>query len=340
MENRKIKTNLIKKEDVFKFLALAEATNLAMLLIGPPGTAKTATVVDYAKAAGNGSLSNDDLFVLETDEGTKSTAIKGNIDLEELTLNQKYKIISPITDAKFVIINEVDKASATLRNSLLSVMNEKVLFTGKDVVPCNWNVFVATCNKIPEDEKDSPFWDRFLIKLDVNRVRQSDLLSYFDKGDKNHSKDVKVNIPTKDEVNAISLDPAKLKKIIDTCYDKLSDRTLSYLPTLIKTIMLVYGLNEAKSMIKAVELLVNKSTSNELSKILLSKEQREIYDKIDMISSCVDADQYESMSQDLITMIKAADAKGLITPEDTKDINSRYEEAIEKLAFLEDEYED
>jgi len=182
MNTRVIDTNLIKKEEVFRILALAEATGLAMLLIGPPGVAKTASVIDYAKAAGNGTLANDELFILETDEGTKSTAVKGNIDLEELTLNQKYKVISPITKAKFVVINEVDKASASLRNSLLGVMNEKVLFNGKDAVPCDWNVFVATCNKIPEDEIGSPFWDRFMITFEVERVRQSDIMDYYSKG--------------------------------------------------------------------------------------------------------------------------------------------------------------
>lgn len=37
MKNRVITSNLIKKEEVFRILALAEATGLAMLLIGPPG---------------------------------------------------------------------------------------------------------------------------------------------------------------------------------------------------------------------------------------------------------------------------------------------------------------
>jgi len=49
-EVRQIETSLINKEEVFKMLALAEATGLPCLLIGQPGVAKTKTVVDYAKA--------------------------------------------------------------------------------------------------------------------------------------------------------------------------------------------------------------------------------------------------------------------------------------------------
>lgn len=339
MITREIETNLIKKEEVFKFLALAEATNLAMLLIGPPGTAKTATVIDYAKAAGNGTLNNDDLFVLETDEGTKSTAIKGNIDLEELTLNNKYKVISPIVDAKFVVINEVDKASASLRNSLLSVMNEKVLFTGKDTIPCKWNVFVATCNKIPEDEVGSPFWDRFLIKLDVNRVRPSDILAYYNRGEKSSFKKIKVTVPNPTDIAALSLDQSKLKKVVDLCFDKLSDRTLSFLPLLVKNIMLVYSYNEDRALVKAVELLVNKTEAATLSKQLVPAELRAIYDKIDMLAACVDYASYDKITDEISALGEAAMNSGKLSKEDSEDITSRFEEAQSKLPFLNEEVE-
>ena len=181
MITRTINTNLMKKLETFKVMALGEAINTPILLIGPPGVAKTAAVIDFAKAS-LGRLKGDDLFLLETDEGTKSTAVKGNIDMEELVTNNKYQLDSPVTTAKVVVINEIDKASASLRNSLLGIMNERVLFNGKQKVPCQWTNFIATCNSIPEDEVDSPFWDRFLITHEVNRLSPSDMLNYYAKG--------------------------------------------------------------------------------------------------------------------------------------------------------------
>lgn len=112
-------------------MALGEAIQTPILLIGPPGVAKTAAVIDFAKAS-LGKLKGEDLFLLETDEGTKSNAIKGNVDLEALTTENKYKVDSPVTRAKVVVVNEIDKASASLRNSLLGIMNERVLFNGKE----------------------------------------------------------------------------------------------------------------------------------------------------------------------------------------------------------------
>jgi hypothetical protein len=334
MNTRVINTNLLKKEEVFRILALAEATGLAMLLIGPPGVAKTASVIDYAKAAGNGTLANDELFILETDEGTKSTAVKGNIDLEELTLNQKYKVISPITKAKFVVINEVDKASASLRNSLLGVMNEKVLFNGKDAVPCDWNVFVATCNKIPEDEIGSPFWDRFMITFEVERVRQSDIMDYYAKGAKAFKKANSINLPDAADIAAITLTPAKLGKVVDLAYAKLSDRTLSYLPTLVKNIMVVYQVAENGALIKAVELLIGKAEANVLAKSLVPQELRLIYDKIDLLAAASDYNEYSRITDEINLMTVDLINKNKLADVDKADIQTRYEQAQDKLEFL------
>jgi MoxR-like ATPase len=96
MIKRVINTNLLKKEETFRVMALGEAVRTPILLIGPPGVAKTAAVIDFAKGS-LGKLNSSDLFLLETDEGTRSNAVKGNIDLEALTTTNKYKINSPIT---------------------------------------------------------------------------------------------------------------------------------------------------------------------------------------------------------------------------------------------------
>jgi len=59
-----------------------------------------------------------------------------------------------LASSDIVVINEVDKASSNVRNSLLGVMNEKFLFNGKSKIPCNWQLFVATCNEIPKEDRE------------------------------------------------------------------------------------------------------------------------------------------------------------------------------------------
>ena len=339
---RTIKTNLTKKKDLFNVLALAEAIGLPLLLIGDPGVAKTAAVMDYAKTAKGGTLDNSDVFLLETDEGTRSNAIKGNIDLEALTTTNKYQIVSPIADAEFVIINEIDKASASLRNSLLGVMNEKVIFNGSEKKDCKWNTFIATCNSIPDDEKDSPFWDRFAITFRVNRLRESDMMDYFVNGGRSSMQSYKINLPEPGEVktNLDALDLKKVKKVIDICYEKLSDRTLSYLPILVANIMCVYNTNQDRAFIKAVELLVGKVESNILAKSIMSRELRKLYDKVDMISGCMNLNAYQTLMGEINVMGDDLKKANKLSKEDEADVINRATEAQDRLSFLSDETEE
>lgn len=339
---RTISTNLAKKKNLFDVLALAEAIELPVLLIGQPGVAKTAAVMDYAKSAKGGTLGNKDVFLLETDEGTRSTAVKGNLDMKELTINKEYKINSPIADAEFVIINEIDKASPALRNSLLGVMNEKVLFNGDEKKDCKWTTFVATCNKIPEDEKDSPFWDRFAITFHVERLRESEIQEYFANGGRSNVQNYTVNLPDAGVVasNIASLDPKKIKKVLDLVYDKLSDRTISYIPTLVANIMAVYTTSQDRAFIKAVDLLVGKIEAGILAKSIMSKELRALYDKVDMIASSTNDDAYRKIMKEVNDMGTALLNSGKLSPEDQADIVARAEEAQDKLAFLSNEEEE
>ena len=338
---RTISTNLTKKTALFNVLALAEAISLPVLLVGKPGVAKTAAVMDYATAV-TGNLGNADVFLLETDEGTRSTAVKGNLDMKELTINKNYKIKSPIADAKFVIINEIDKASPALRNSLLGVMNEKVIFNGDEKKNCIWDIFVATCNSIPEDEKDSPFWDRFALKFHVDRLRESEIVEYFANGGRSNVEKYTVNLPDPGVVaaNIKALNPKNIKKVLDLVYDKLSDRTISYVPTLVGNIMAVYQSSQDRAFIKAVELLVGKTEANILAKSIMSKEVRALYDKVDMIASATNDDAYRRIMREVNDMGTALQNSGKLSPEDQQDIVARAEEAQNKLSFLSDEQEE
>lgn len=339
MITRTIKTNLMKKQETFKVMALGEAVKTPVLLIGVPGVAKTAAVIDFAKASLGGKLGGKDLFLLETDEGTKSTAVKGNVDMEKLVTENKFSMNSPVTKAKVVIINEIDKASASLRNSLLGIMNEKVLFNGKEKIPCQWNNFIATCNEIPDDEADSPFWDRFLITHEVGRLSQSDMLKYYAKGGKTFFQNHNIKLPEQSDLDAINLDAHKLKTILDATHSELSDRSLSFLPTLIKNVMCVWGMNQDRGMVKTVELLVGKEVAKNLAKNLVPAEIRAIYDIIDTIGQSVSNDEYNKQYDKLELAYGEANAKGLLTKEDEKDLSKRLSDEESKLDFLKDDDE-
>jgi MoxR-like ATPase len=317
-EVRSIETSLINKEEVFKMLALAEATGLPLLLVGEPGVAKTKTIIDYAKAWLNrdGKMTQQDfmnkIYVLETDEGTKASEIKGMPDLEKLFTDNKYELNTPIADADIVIINEVDKASSAIRNAMLGVMNEKFLFNGKHKVPCKWKLFVATCNEIPKEEKDSPFWDRFMLKMTVNRVSAGEMAKYYDKGARNYKENFKIGIPNKAEIAGVEIPTKKLEKYLEVGYAKSSDRTLTFVPNLTRAVSYIWDISIDKSLVKTAQIMIDQTAGSELQNKLMSPEVKAVMSKVEMLHSHSNNEALELAVAEIESLINTYATRGVM----------------------------
>jgi MoxR-like ATPase len=317
-EVRQIETSLINKEEVFKMLALAEATGLPCLLIGQPGVAKTKTVVDYAKAWLNrdGQMTAKDfaekIYILETDEGTKASEIKGMPDLGKLFTDNEYTLSTPIADAEIVIINEVDKASSAIRNAMLGVMNEKFLFNGKHKIPCKWKLFVATCNEIPKEEKSSPFWDRFMLKHTVNRVSAGEMVKYYNKGGRDYREKFSIGIPNKVEINEVEIPVGKLEKYMEVGYNHSSDRTLTFVPTLSKAVSYIWDISVDKALVKTAQIMIDQTAGSELQNKLMSPEVKAVMSKVEMLHSYQTNEQLELAIAEIEGLINTYASRGIM----------------------------
>ena len=317
-EVRQIETSLINKEEVFKMLALAEATGLPCLLVGQPGVAKTKTVVDYAKAWLNrdGKMTAKDfaekIYILETDEGTKASEIKGMPDLGKLFTDNEYSLSTPIADAEIVIINEVDKASSAIRNAMLGVMNEKFLFNGKHKIPCKWKLFVATCNEIPKEEKGSPFWDRFMLKHTVNRVSAGEMIKYYNKGGRDYREKFNIGIPNKQEINEVDIPVAKLEKYMEVGYNHSSDRTLTFVPTLSKAVSYIWDISVDKALVKTAQIMIDQTAGSELQNKLMSPEVKAVMSKVEMLHSYQTNEQLELAIAEIEGLVNTYATRGIM----------------------------
>jgi MoxR-like ATPase len=328
-ELRNIDTSLINKEEVFKMLALAECTGMPILLIGKPGTGKTKTVIEYSKAwlqKDSAAVTNQDfinkLYILETDEGTKSSEVKGMPDLQKLFTENKYEIIAPITTADIAVINEVDKASSNIRNSLLGVMNERFLFNGKHKIPCKWKLFVATCNEIPKEEIDSPFWDRFILKMNISRISAGEMFKYYSAGDKKYTAKIQIGIPSPQEIETVNIPVSKLEKFLSVAYTHLSDRTLTFVPKLVKAVSFIWNISTDKAMIKVASILINNSVASDLQNILYSPELKSILNKIETLQSYNNAETLNQAIVEIEGLISGHAFNGTINQLDVEEIET------------------
>jgi MoxR-like ATPase len=334
-EVRTIETSLINKGEVFKMLALAESTSLPLLLQGNPGVAKTKTVIEYAKAylLKNGLATEKDfmekIYILETDEGTKQSEIKGMPDLGKLFTENQYELSAPITEAEVIIINEVDKASSAIRNAMLGVMNEKFLFSGKQKIKCKWKLFVATCNEIPKDEIGSPFWDRFMLKMPVSRVSAGDMIKYYEKGSRDYREKFTIGIPSKAEIDTVIVPKTKLEKYLQVAYNQSSDRTLTFVPMLTKAVSFIWDSSVDKAMVKVAEIMVGKNAGTQLGDQLTSTEMKVIMSKIEMLKSHNDKQTLELAVAEIEMMVGGYAAKNLVDEDQIQEIEMTIQYVLE-----------
>ena len=174
----------------------------------------------------------------------------------------------------------------------------------------------------------------------MNRLSQNDMLKYFAKGGKTHMQKHSIPMPDETQISAITLNPDKIQKTLDQVYKNLSDRAITFLPTMVKNVMVIWKLSEDKAFIKTTELLVSKEAAKNLAKNLVAKEIRAVYDIVDTIGQCSSTEDYNERFDQLDKAFTVAKASGKLSQSDFEDIQNKISEEEAKLSFLKDDDED
>lgn len=158
----------VEREDEIKGIILSLMCREHCLFIGPPGTAKSAMVEAAARMSG---LS---YFRVLVTKFTTPDEIFGPPDLAELERGvYRRRTTGMLPEAEVVFLDEVFKASPSILNTLLSIMQERIFRNGGIHKVPLISLFGAS-NEVPEGEEDAAlaaFQDRFLLRYDVKPVK-------------------------------------------------------------------------------------------------------------------------------------------------------------------------
>src|SRR5262249_24762305 len=163
---------LVEREVLAELIALAAVAGEHLLVIGPPGTAKSEAVRRIAAALGGR------YFEYLLGRFTEPSEIFGPIDLKRL----KEGVVETETrgmlpEAEIAFLDEVFLGSTAILNTLLQILNERTFRRGHTRVACPLRVCVGASNQLPEDEPRAggapelgAFADRFLVRAFVEPV--------------------------------------------------------------------------------------------------------------------------------------------------------------------------
>src|ERR1700730_14174136 len=133
-----------------------------VLLLGPPGTAKSALARAIAQAF-SGIYFERLLTKFSTPE-----ELFGPVSLKALENDKFARVVQgKLPAAEFAFVDEIFKATSAILNSLLALVNERVFHNDGAPIQCPLVTLFGASNELPEGKELEALFDRFLLRFDV-----------------------------------------------------------------------------------------------------------------------------------------------------------------------------
>jgi len=140
---------LVERESLVDLIILSAVAQEHLLIVGPPGTAKSAAVRRIAKVL------EGNYFEYLLGRFTEPSELFGPVDL---------------------------RGSTAVLNTLLGILNERQFRRGNTQLKCPLKVCVGAANSLPDDDSLAAFSDRFLVHYFVDTVPDSQLETLLTQG--------------------------------------------------------------------------------------------------------------------------------------------------------------
>ena len=165
---RALEDRFLGKDEIIRLLLIATIAGEHAVLVGPPGTAKSALIRTFAR------LMQARYFEYLLTRFTEPNEIFGPVDIAAFREGRyERRTEGMLPDAEIVFLDEVFKSNSAILNALLTLLNERRYTSGGQVVRCPLLCASARPNEVPTDETLTAIFDRFIL-----RIRSDNLDAY------------------------------------------------------------------------------------------------------------------------------------------------------------------
>jgi MoxR-like ATPase len=170
----------VDKQSLIDLMVVAAVAQEPLLLVGPPGTAKSDLVLKFKDALG---IAQQDYFEYMLTRFTEPSEIIGPIDINELR-DGRYirREKGKLPTAKLAFLDEIFKSNSAILNILLTIINEKKFYQDGIPQPVALRVLFAATNEIPEHGELGALKDRFVLKAESLSVQADHFTDLIDAG--------------------------------------------------------------------------------------------------------------------------------------------------------------
>ena len=161
----------VDKQHLIDLMVVAAVAQEPLLIVGPPGTAKSDLVLKFKDALG---INEEDYFEYMLTRFTEPSEIIGPIDINELR-DGRYirREKGKLPTARLAFLDEIFKSNSAILNILLTIINEKKFYQDGVPQPVALRVLFAATNEIPEHGELGALKDRFVLKAQSLSVQDN-----------------------------------------------------------------------------------------------------------------------------------------------------------------------
>ena len=205
-----LNSGLVGKEKVMKLGLLSILSGENMILVGPPGTAKSEISRRLREILAD--TNSETYFEYLFTKFTTPEEIFGPLSIKQLQ-NDKFERNTEgyMPSSRIVFLDEIFKANSSILNTLLTILNERVFHNGLKREKTPLISLIGASNELPfENDELTALYDRFLIRTVVGYVSDDEIEELLD------IKETDMEIPaeikfTESDLNEIKNESEKVR---------------------------------------------------------------------------------------------------------------------------------
>jgi len=156
----------VERADLIDGALCALLSSHHVLIVGPPGTAKSMLAEELCQR-----IEGANYFQWLLTKFTTPEEIFGAVSLKALEQDDYRRVtVDKLPEAHIAFLDEIFKANSSILNALLSIINERVFHNGRTRITVPLVTMFGASNELPDEDELTALYDRFLLRFVVDYI--------------------------------------------------------------------------------------------------------------------------------------------------------------------------